>query len=694
MPLFGTPKVVGTLSSSTSQTTYTVPITTTTGLGDSIIVIVGSGGGGTNNIPNSVTDSQNTNLNYQQVVPAAQNSGTLTYWQIFNSKVFTNTDTITVTFPVANAFLKNIIVLDCPGIAPSPLAIDQLSVSSGTGTGTPVIGGAGATTFYELIIIAEQNSNAGGSPSILSGNPFTSLITLHSGSAEYTNASYWIQVLPVGVGQGYIYGATITGSTAPWQVIGVGYYSSVPVFADQFPFPVQVLPPSFAFNPALSSIRVTPGQPPNPLPSTNVSVAGVTANVNVAAPSGQAFIYTPSAQQFQLNPNGIPYPLSMIGGLQFLPRQIQTGPFAIFQAAHTATVTVAAPNGIPTIFQNFAPQFPWQSIFPYSLQFNPSLSWLRVQYSTANKPTYIDGGTGGQVTVNAQFPDIAVTISVSPATPNVSVVAPVPSASVSGPTANVSVVAPNGTVVIADISVSSPNISVHAIAGSVSVSPAGVAASVNAASPNGTVTLTPVGPQANVNVASPSGSLTVAIPGSAGAVTVASTGSVARSIPGPVSNVGVVAPFGTVTETVLGSVSSVAVASTGAVTLSVPASASSVTVTAPPGIPTIVHVLAGVTATIIVASSGIANVSVPAPSISITVSAPAGSVPLNITGPTANVSVSAPAPDFAGVISVTGTLVNPDLAMDQLLSRQGRLLVVPVEDVLISATKPPQEQGI
>src|ERR1700752_4717212 len=103
MPAFGTPTVVGTLSSSTSQTTYTVPITATTGLGDSIILIAGSSGGGANNIPASVTDSQGQT--YQLIVPSNQGVGNLTYWQVFNSKILTSSDTITVIYPVANTQL-------------------------------------------------------------------------------------------------------------------------------------------------------------------------------------------------------------------------------------------------------------------------------------------------------------------------------------------------------------------------------------------------------------------------------------------------------------------------------------------------------------------------------------------------------------------------------------------------------------
>jgi hypothetical protein len=846
MPVFGTPTVVGTLSNSTSQTTYTVPITATTGLGDSIILIAGSSGGGTNNIPTSVTDSQGQT--YQLIVPSNQGVGNLTYWQFFNSKVLTSSDTITVTYPVANAALKNCIAVDCPGIPASSQAIDQNAIVSVTGTtGTSPSASIIPATTYELLIVTEQNANAGGSPTVSS--PLISLTTLHSGNAEYTNVSYAIVTSSVTA-------SYTTGATGGWGIIAVGYFSSVPFYSLQQPFPVQ-FNPSFAFNPALSQVRPQAGQPPIPtvISSAPVNILGAQANIftpgvnfltgdnanfngtsgtwtpggntsiaqtnavshnaqgalaltatttgsvkasnstavkiftnglpvtggdavfgaawvlaqatprsvacgidfydstgtiigsttfgpsitdstttwqlitaTITAPSNAAWarvtpqtsgcvanevhyvsdvwlfditsgsgmgeqvvIYTPSQQQFQLSPNSIPYPLSLIGGLQFLPRQIQTAPFLTQQPGVPGTVSVVAGAGMPTIFQSFMPQFPWQQIMP-GLQFIPSLNWVKQQISTANKPTYIDGGSGGQVTVNAQFSDMAVTISVSASPSNISVVAQVPSNIVSGTSANVNVVAPNGTAVV-KVSATSSNINVQAPAGSLSITVSGAVANANVAAPSGIATSSAAGKPAQVNLSQPPDNIVIIAMGGVANVAVASTGSVAKSLPGPVSNVNATSPSGTINENMIGVAASVVVASVEGAQVSVTGPVVNITVAAPAGTTVISKTVTGATGTVAVASSGNVNISASA-SAGVIVIASAGSVIRSIAGPTANVSVSAPSPDFAGTISVTGTLVNPDVALDQLLSRQGRLLIIPVADSLISKTTPPQKQGI
>lgn len=835
MANFGTPTVIGTLSSSTSQTTYTVPITATTTINDYLVVAAGSSGGGTNNIPSSITDSQNP-TGYTQV-PGANSTGTgqLSVWIFPASRVLTNTDTVTVTFPVANAFLKNIIVVDCPGA----LILDNAAIANNAGiTGTQPSISAGTTATTELVLFFEQNSNSGGSPSISA--PFTNLSTLHSGSAEYTSVSYQIISGAPGTFTG---NATVT--TGTWGTSSIGLLNTIPLYVSQQPFPIGLTPASLAFNPAIPRPTTPQKIAPTVISSAPVNITGAQSNIftpgvnflqgdaasfnastgnwtnggnttiaqtnavshnalgalqctstgsgslnaisstagkiftngvpcnpgdqifaagwvlaaatprtaqigvsfldasqnvvgstsfgpsitdstgvwqlvtvtatvpatafysrismqwssvgaaevhyisdatifNITSGSGmpgQIQIFTPNQANFELQPMGVPRPLYLNGTLQFLQRQVPTGQNAIFEAGPVANVNVAS-SGQIQVFQTFAPQFPWQQIMP-GLQFNPSLNWVKQQISTSNAPLFVDGGTAANVNVNAQFSDMAVTVSVS-ATQNVAVSAPTPPLLIAGVTANVNVVAQNGTVA-ETLSGATANVNVQARAGTANDVLIGAVANVNVQARAGVVTLGPAGPKATVNVTMAGDNVTVISTGTPANVAVASTGVATVTPQGPAAHVNVAAVNGTVTESVSATVNVPVVATPGIPAQTVAGPVANVSVTAIPGSTTIVRAIQGVTANVSVASSGVATVGFPNNTVNASVIAPAGTLDRTLAGPTANVSVVAQTPAFAGMITLQGTLYDPDIALEQFLSRQGKLLSIPVDDELESS---------
>lgn len=853
MAIFGTPTVIGTLTSATSQTQYTVPITASTGQGDSFVVIAGSNGGGVNGIPSSITDG--TGLINFQMYQSTPGVGQLTYWQVFNVRAFTNTDTILVNYPTANTNLKNIIVLDCPGVAPSPLALDQASIalnnSTVSGNNSVITVNSNLSYNYELVIFATQDSNTGGSPTGFGSFTVPANGIQHSGSGEFTAVSYQI----VNGGVGPLTASCTLGAVSTYSGLTVGMVSSIPFYNVQFPFPPSV----FTFNPALSSMRPQHSQIPvqtvvssapvsiigaqsntivnginfftgnntnfissqgnwtngggttiaqvgspshnaagalqltatgagsiNALSSTagKITTAGLACNpgdiifvagwflasttgrtciagvsfldvnagtgpgtVNttsvvdntttwvlgigeVTAPANAAWaranmqvssvanteqhlisdvwlfnvtsgsgmgeqiqIFTPANQQFQLMPRGIPYPLSLNPALQFLPNQVATGLPSAFQPGVPGTASVSAPSGTPAVFQTFVPQFPWQPILPYSLQFNSSLSWLRPQYSTVNPTTFIDGGAGGQVAVNATFPDMNVSILLS-ASGNVSVAAPSPPLLATGVTANVNVVAQNGTLsetIIGSVS----TINVAAINGSVSSTTIGAVANVSAQARAGTPTVTPTATvSANVSVTMAGDNVTVVTLGTTGNVTVASTASPNVSPQGVPASVNAAAVAGSMSVTITGVAANVIAASTEGVTVTLTGTATNVSVTAFPG-QTGKSAGPGIGTVAVVAVAGVVSTTSNVVSIAaqITVAAIPGSVSRSLTGTTAKVTVvSNPGQD--GTITITGFLVNPDLAEDILISDSGKLLSIPVKNMLVSATQSPQPQGI
>lgn len=841
MANFGTPTVIGTLTTqtATSGSTYDVPITATTAQGDYLVVVVGSAGGGSNNIPSNIADTQ-SQTGYT-IVPNATSAGVgeLSVWILPNSKILTNTDTVNVTFPVTNTFLKNIIVIDCPGA----LILDNAAVGNNSGTvatnGQPTLG-INTTATTELLLFIEQNSNSGGSPSISA--PFTTLSTLHSGSAEYTAVSYQIVNAAPGSTTG---NATIT--TGNWATASIGLLNTIPLYVEQQPFNVAANP-SLAFNPA-TQFRTPPPQPPIPtvISSAPVNITGaqsnifvpgvnfltgnntnfnstvgnwtnggnttqaqtnavshnaqgalqltatgsgsITANSSTAAkittnglpcnPGDQIFaagwvlaaatpraaqigvsfldasgnivgstsfgsavtdstavwqlvsqtatvpasafyaratiqwssvgaaevhylsdvwlfnitsgsgmneqiqIFQVENQQFLLSPNGLPRPMNLNPAFFGLQRQVGTALPTVFQAGVTANVNVSAGVGAPTYPVNIPPQFPFISPLPAPLKFVPSLAHQMPQNSTAPPTIFIDGGNSAQVTVNANFPDIAAVVSVTAdPPPNISVVAPSPPTVVTGVTVNVNVTAPTGNEVVIVVASGAVNVSVSAIAGSIKETMIGSVANVNVASVAGVATVTPVGLPAQVNVAAQNGSIKEAVIGTAGNVNVASTGVAVVTPQGPTALVSAQAISGTITDIIVGQVGTVAVASTGNYSASIAGTASNVSVVANPGTPG--KTVQGVTANVSVASVTNTQIALTGVTQNVSVSAVAGSVPMNIQGVTATVNVVAPA-GLAGLIEFEAALSDPDLAEDLILSRQGKLLDVPVTNMLVSA---------
>lgn len=843
MANFGTPTVIGTLTTqtATSGSTYDVPITATTAQGDYLVVVVGSAGGGSNNIPSNIADTQ-SQTGYS-IVPNATSAGVgeLSAWILPNSKVLTNTDTVNVTFPATNTFLKNIIVIDCPGA----LILDNAAVGNNSGTvatnGQPTLN-INTTATTELLLFIEQNSNSGGSPSISA--PFTTLSTLHSGSAEYTAVSYQIVNAAPGSTTG---NATIT--TGTWATVSIGLLNTIPLYVEQQPFNVMA-PPALAFNPALQ-FRTPPPQPPIPtvISSAPVNITGAQSNVYVngvnsltgnstdfnsgtgnwtnggnttqaqtnavshnargalqltataggtlnalsstsakittngiacvstdtifvagwvlaaatprSAQIGVSFLdanaavlgttfATPSVtdstgvwqlvwgevtgasfptaawarvsmqwnsvgasevhylsdvwlfnvtqgsgmgeliqvfqvenQQFLLSPNGLPSPMNLNPAFFGMRRQEGTALPTVFQPGVTANVSVSAGAGTPTYPVNIPPQFPFISPLPAPLKFVPSLAYQMPQNSTTPPTIFIDGGNSAQVTVNANFPDIAAVVSVTAdPPPNISVVAPSPPTVVTGVTVNVNVTAPTGNEVVIVVASSAVNVSVSAIAGSIKETMIGSVANVNVASVAGVATVTPVGLPAQVNVAAQNGSIREAVIGTAGNVNVASSGVAVVTPQGPTALVSAQAISGIATDIMVGQVSTVAVASTGNYSASIAGTASNISVAANPGTPG--KTVQGVTANVSVTSIAGAQITLTGVTQNVSVSAVAGSVPKSIQGVTATVNVVAPA-GLAGLIEFEAALSDPDLAEDLILSRQGKLLDVPVANMLVSA---------
>lgn len=268
MANFGTPTVIGTLTSSTSQTSYTVPITATTGLSDGIFIVVSSGGTGANNTPSAVSDSQNPQ-SYSQISTVGTPGQTTTF-QLLNSKILTNTDTVTVTFPVANTFLKSIVVVDCPGA----IALDVSSIATNSGSSANPTVTTNTSGTPELIFFVTDNNNLGGAPSGFGS--FTNLVTLHSGSSPWTSVSYQIVNSPGPVT------ATETITSAAWTSTAVGFLANIPLYNPQQPFEIGLVPITLAFNPNVQ-FRVPPPQPPIPtvISSPPVNIQGSQANVFV-----------------------------------------------------------------------------------------------------------------------------------------------------------------------------------------------------------------------------------------------------------------------------------------------------------------------------------------------------------------------------------------------------------------------------
>lgn len=472
-------------------------------------------------------------------------------------------------------------------------------------------------------------------------------------------------------------GGTITGPTITDQVN-----------AWTFAYVETVVPATAAYARTHHTVNIT-----GPLNEDHFLDDAVLANLTTGTGSpGTVTIYTPNQQQqFQLTPTGaVPYPLNLNPAYQFLPRQFTTipnSPVSTLGPVGTVTVNAQFPDQAVQIYQNFYPQYPFPPITPLSLQVNPSLSWLQPQHSTGNRFIYVDAGPGGQVAVNAQYADQTPTVSIPGPVANVNVQAFVTQFGVPGVVANVNVVANAGTI-SSTLTGTTATVNVQAQAGTVGSALSGAVANVNVQARNGTVSLGPAGPTATVNVAMAGDNVTVVSMGTTANIAVASTGTVTLGPAGPVANANVAAINGIVTEQMIGTPANVNVATIASSTIGPIGTVANVSVAAFPGGFQIAKIINGVTANVNVTS--IANPTVTPVGVASGVSsaAPAGTVNIRAIGTIANVTVMAGSPDFAGMITITGTLVDPDILMEQFLSEQGRLLSIPVEDMLVSATTP------
>ena len=842
MANFGTPAVIGTLTSTTSSTTYTVPITVATSTSDAISVFSAS------NTPSagapSVTNVTDSKGNQYVLITQTTVNQIVSEWRAFDAVALTTSDTVTVTFSSATTNLKDIMVVDLPGVSTYP-AVDSVATLNNPGNNpNPNISIPAGTQPVELQLVACVTSNVQGVP--LSGfGPFTTFTSLHSGSAEWLTVGYLITT----TSQAQNLTFNVGGTSGQWGVIASASFPNIqPEFVQQA-FPVGQLPPQLTFNPAYSTqLRWNPGQlgtavtlpisfvgtqtnvikgtgtnlhvgdastfestngswsggtnmnvsrvanqshtgsfslklnptatgARNFLSSTqaNLPVNGIRVNpgdtvfvgywimadpafaaetcsagvdfydVNTAAiggtTSGATFtdvlgawtivyveatapantywarahhtvnsgaignlhyvddmffydlntssspgtptIYTQQFQTFQLSPNGLPYPLYLNNTtLQYPARQIGTVNALANIQGSVGAVTVTAQAGNVNISQPFFDQYPFLQITPLSLQISPSLSWLMPQHSTANRPTFIDGGSGGQVVVNAQFADQAVTVSVS-ASVNVGVIAYPPQGNVNGPAANVNVVAQNGNIA-ETLAGSVSTVAVAAVAGSVTVNPQGTVVNANVAVPSGqTVKVSPVGVAANVNVAMAGDNIIVVQMGTTANVSVASTEGLTISPQGVAANVNVAAIAGGFAYSVTGTAATINVASIASTSDTITGTVANASAAAIAG--SIAKGVSGITATVIASTTPSAQITFFGVGTNVTATAIPGNVNRTLTGTTAKVSVAG----FSGqdgTITISGSLVNPDLAEDRLLSDQGKLLDIPVKNMLVSAT--------
>jgi hypothetical protein len=415
-------------------------------------------------------------------------------------------------------------------------------------------------------------------------------------------------------------------------------------------------------------------------------------NLSTNNSPNQVTIYQQFWQQYPYPVNGVPFPLSLNPTLQYQVRQIPTANAFGSLAGTTAASTVVANPGAISVTQNYQMQFPFANILPVFMEFSPAYMGLRQQYNTGNTPTYIDGGTPSSVVTFNNFPDNAVTISVS-ATSNIAVAAPVPQTIINGVTANVNV-ATSGQEVVIVVDITPPNISVTANSGSVNIIRSGIVSNVSAAS-TGIVSLGPANLTSNVTVQAVPGSLLIKLSGTVANTGVASTGIAVVSPQGQAANVNASARAGILSEALQGTIAQVSIASSGKATDSVAGANSSVSVSAISGGIQISQVIAGIAAHVNVASSGIPSVSVLGIAANITSAAVAGTITISAKGIIANINTFAPIGE-AGQIALLADLIDSDLHMDMLLSEEGRLMTIPVENILVSATKtePSQSQGI
>lgn len=419
----------------------------------------------------------------------------------------------------------------------------------------------------------------------------------------------------------------------------------------------------------------------------------ILSNLNTNTLPNQVTIYQQNFQPFPLAPAGIPFPLSLNPALQSLRRQVPTANAFGALAGSTAINTVVAYPGAVSVVQNYQKQFPFSPVLQSFMQFNPAFISTRPQNNTGNVPTYIDGGTASSVIAFNNFPDNSVAVFVPSATQNIAVTAPTPPTVVTGVTANVAI-GTSGNEVVIVVDINPPDISVAAISGSVSISRPGVVSNVSVAAIAGVVNLGPEGNTAPVTVSAISGSILVKSIGTAATIAVASQGIVNITPQGNAGNVSVAAVAGTIKEFIIGSTGTVTVASSGIATSSVSGVASSITVHANAGTIVLSQSILGVTANVSVATSGIPNIAVPGVVTSISVAAIAGNSPVSVSGVTAQVHVSAN-PGQGGKITISGFLVDPDFAAEILLSDAGKLLDIPISNMLVSADDPQkQSQGI
>ena len=841
-PMPANPVVIGTLTSTTVQNSYTVPITVATNTSDAISVFSAS------NTPSagapSVTNVTDSKGNQYVLVTQTTANQIVSEWRAWDAVALTTSDTVTVTFGSATGNLKDIMVVDLPGVSTWPSVDSATTINNFANNSNPNISIPAGSQAVELQLVACVTSNTQGVPTSGFG-PFTTFTSLHSGSAEWLTVGYLITTSP----QAQTLTFNVGGVAGQWGVIASGtFLNTQPEYVQQA-FPTGQLPVQLAFNPAYSTqLRWNPGQlgtavtlpisfagsqtnvikgvntnlhlgdastfeatvgswsggtgmnvsrvfsqahsgsfslKLNPtstgsrafLSSTvaNLPVNGIRVNpgdtvfigfwvmadpafagevfnagvdfydvntnqiggttsgssftdvvnswtfvyVETTAPAnaywarahhlvnstaignlhyvddmvfydlstssspGIPTIYTQQFQTFQLSPNGLPYPLYLNNAsLQYPPRQIGTVNALANIQGQIGTVAVTAPAGNVNISQPFFAQYPFPQIIPLSIQISPSLSWLMPQHSTANKPTFIDGGSGGQVAVNAQFADQAVTVSVS-ATVNVGVIAYPPQGNVNGPAANVNVVAQNGNIVEA-LAGTVSTVSVAAIAGSTTVSPQGTAANANVAVPSGqTVKVSPAGVAANVNVAMAGDNVIVVQMGTTVNISVASTEGLTISPQGVAANVNATAIAGGFAYSVTGTAATVNVASTASTSDTITGTVANASAAALAG--SIAKGVSGITATVIASTTPSAQITFFGVGTNVTATAIPGNVNRTLTGTTAKVSVAG----FSGqdgTITISGTLVNPDLAEDRLLSDQGKLLDIPVRNMLVSAT--------